>query len=64
MMMQKVYIDTSVLGGYFDKEFDVVIRRFFNEDNLMLATRSAMGDKFAAPSGNAIQEYRPIHQAQ
>ena len=31
MRMLKVYIDTSVLGGYFDKEFDVVTRRFFDE---------------------------------
>ncbi len=31
MGIQKVYIDTSVLGGYFDKEFDVVTRRLFDE---------------------------------
>jgi predicted nucleic acid-binding protein len=31
MRKQKVYIDTSVIGGYFDKEFDVATRRFFNE---------------------------------
>lgn len=31
MRVQKVYIDTSVIGGYFDKEFDVATRRFFDE---------------------------------
>ena len=31
MRILKVYIDTSVLGGYFDKEFDVPTRRFFDE---------------------------------
>ena len=31
MRIQKVYIDTSVIGGYFDKEFDVATRRFFDE---------------------------------
>ena len=31
MRTQKVYIDTSVLGGYFDKEFDLATRRFFDE---------------------------------
>ena len=31
MRIQKVYIDTSVLGGYFDKEFDIATRRFFDE---------------------------------
>jgi predicted nucleic acid-binding protein len=31
MRIQKVYIDTSVLGGYFDKEFDVATRRFLDE---------------------------------
>ncbi len=31
MRIQKVYIDTSVLGGYFDKEFDVATRKFFDE---------------------------------
>lgn len=31
MRKQKVYIDTSVIGGYFDKEFDVATRRFFIE---------------------------------
>ncbi|MCX6236918.1 MAG: PIN domain-containing protein [Bacteroidia bacterium] len=31
MRIQKIYIDTSVLGGYFDKEFDVATRRLFDE---------------------------------
>jgi len=31
MKIQKAYIDTSVLGGYFDKEFDVVTRKLFDE---------------------------------
>ena len=31
MRIQKVYIDTSVLGGYFDQEFDTATRRFFDE---------------------------------
>ena len=31
MRTQKVYIDTSVLWGYFDKEFELVTRRFFDE---------------------------------
>jgi len=28
---QKVYIDTSVLGGYFDSEFDQATKSFFDE---------------------------------
>src|ERR1035437_9521535 len=31
MRIQKIYIDTSVLGGYFDKEFDIATRRLFDE---------------------------------
>jgi len=31
MRNQRIYIDTSVLGGYFDKEFDVATQRLFNE---------------------------------
>ncbi len=31
MRIQKIYIDTSVLGGYFDKEFDLTTRKLFNE---------------------------------
>lgn len=31
MRLQKIYIDTSVLGGYFDKEFDIATRRLFYE---------------------------------
>jgi predicted nucleic acid-binding protein len=31
MRLQKIYIDTSVLGGYFDKEFDIATRRLFDE---------------------------------
>lgn len=31
MRIQKIYIDTSVLGGYFDKEFDTATRRLFDE---------------------------------
>ncbi|MEI6576780.1 MAG: hypothetical protein WCO63_11435 [Bacteroidota bacterium] len=31
MRIPKVYIDTSVLGGYFDKEFDVATQRLFKE---------------------------------
>ena len=30
-MIRNVYIDTSVFGGYFDKEFDNDTRRFFNK---------------------------------
>lgn len=31
MRIQRIYIDTSVLGGYFDKEFEVATQRLFNE---------------------------------
>jgi predicted nucleic acid-binding protein len=31
MWIQRIYIDTSVLGGYFDKEFDIATRRLFEE---------------------------------
>ena len=31
MRVQKIYIDTSVLGGYFDKEFDIATRRLLDE---------------------------------
>ena len=31
MRIQKIYIDTSVIGGYFDKEFQVPTRRLFDE---------------------------------
>ena len=31
MRIQKIYIDTSVLGGYFDIEFDDATRRLFDE---------------------------------
>jgi predicted nucleic acid-binding protein len=31
MRIQKIYIDTSILGGYFDKEFDIATRRLFEE---------------------------------
>ncbi len=29
--IQRIYVDTSVLGGYFDKEFKSETRRLFNE---------------------------------
>jgi hypothetical protein len=28
-MKPRVYIDTSVLGGYFDEEFDTITKKFF-----------------------------------
>lgn len=31
MRTQRIYIDTSVIGGYFDKEFDVATQRLFDE---------------------------------
>jgi predicted nucleic acid-binding protein len=31
MRIQKIYIDTSVIGGYFDKEFDIATQRLFDE---------------------------------
>jgi hypothetical protein len=31
MRIQRIYIDTSVLGGYFDKEFDIATQRLFDE---------------------------------
>jgi predicted nucleic acid-binding protein len=30
MRIQRIYIDTSVLGGYFDNEFNVATQRLFN----------------------------------
>jgi len=30
-MIQRVYIDTSVIGGYFDEEFDFYTRLFFEK---------------------------------
>ncbi len=29
-MRQRIYIDTSVIGGYFDEEFEVVTRQLFD----------------------------------
>ena len=31
MRIQRIYIDTSVLGGFFDKEFDVDTQRLFDQ---------------------------------
>lgn len=31
MRIQRIYIDTSVLGGYFDKEFDTATQKLFKE---------------------------------
>ena len=31
MRIQRIYIDTSVFGGYFDKKFDVATQRLFDE---------------------------------
>ena len=28
-MKPRVYIDTSVVGGYFDEEFDTITKKFF-----------------------------------
>ena len=29
-MQQRIYIDTSVIGGYYDTEFEVATKRLFN----------------------------------
>ena len=29
-MKQRIYIDTSVIGGYFDEEFEVASKRLFD----------------------------------
>jgi hypothetical protein len=31
MRIQRIYIDTSVLGGYFDKEFEIATQKLFGE---------------------------------
>jgi predicted nucleic acid-binding protein len=31
MRIQRIYIDTSVLGGYFDKEFEIATHKLFEE---------------------------------
>lgn len=31
MRIQKIYIDTSVLGGYFDTEFEIATRELFDQ---------------------------------
>ena len=30
-MIQRIYIDTSVIGGYFDEEFEFYTKLFFEE---------------------------------
>ena len=30
-MLKRIYIDTSVFGGYFDKEFEKETKPFFNK---------------------------------
>jgi len=52
---QKVYIDTSVLGGYFDKEFDLATRRFFDEvkkgEYKVVISNVTEGELLNAPEG-------------
>jgi hypothetical protein len=31
MMVQRIYIDTSVIGGYFDEEFEFYTKLFFEK---------------------------------
>ena len=53
MRIQKIYIDTSVLGGYFDKEFDVATRRLFdqvkNGDYEVVISNVTQGELLNAP---------------
>lgn len=55
MRTQKVYIDTSVLGGYFDKEFDLATRRFFDEvkkgEYKVVISNVTEGELLNAPEG-------------
>ena len=45
-MKQRIYIDTSVVGGYFDEEFKEVTRGFFKrlEDNELIFVVSELLD--------------------
>jgi hypothetical protein len=64
-MQQRLYIDTSVIGGYYDEEFKVVTRQFFkriedkefliyfsevNETELVLAPAEVKDVKLKIPS--------------
>ena len=53
MRIQRIYIDTSVLGGYFDKEFDVATQRLFDEvkkgDYKVVISNITEGELLKAP---------------
>lgn len=65
-MQQRIYIDTSVIGGYYDTEFEIVTKRLFdriinkdfsiyfsevNETELMLAPQHIQDVKSLIPLG-------------
>ncbi|HMW39553.1 MAG: hypothetical protein K1X68_00490 [Saprospiraceae bacterium] len=52
-MKQRVYVDTSVFGGYFDSEFDIITKPFFNrifaEELILLFSGTTQEELLKAP---------------
>ncbi|MEI2694053.1 MAG: hypothetical protein V9E90_03200 [Saprospiraceae bacterium] len=63
-MKQRIYIDTSVFGGYFDPEFDMFTRplfdRIFAEEMILLFSATTQEELFDAPEEvkNLVQKVK------
>ena len=58
-MKQRIYIDTSVLGGYFDEEFKDVTRSFFErfENNELIFVVSDLLDVELIRAPKNVKEF-------
>jgi predicted nucleic acid-binding protein len=63
-MKQKIYIDTSIVGGYYDREFSEATQMLFNrlENNEIIFVVSDLLDLELTNASQQVREHLNIQQ--
>jgi len=66
-MVQRIYIDTSVIGGYFDEEFEFYTKLFFEkvkEGKFKVILSDILGTELMGAPENVLTFYQSIPKTQ
>ncbi len=66
-MIERIYIDTSVIGGYFDEEFELYTKLFFErveKGEIKVVLSDLLATELKGAPENVLKFYRAIPKAQ
>ncbi len=66
-MIERIYIDTSVIGGYFDEEFELYTKLFFErveKGEIKVVLLDLLATELKGAPENVLKFYRAIPKAQ